>query len=437
MKRYEEYKDSGVEWIGEIPEGWEVTKIKYKANLYPKCDINKIDKSNMVTFTPMECVKTGSLEIRATEFSNYNSSYNVFKNGDILLAKVTPCFENKNIVIANGLIGGIGFGSSELFVFRCGSNTETKFLYYYFQTNEFINFGKSTMYGVAGLKRVNSDLLINRYLAIPPIEEQNRIVDFIDNQTLKIDFLISDKQKLINLLKEKRQAIISEAVTKGIDKNVKMKDSGVEWIGEIPNHWKTMKLRYIGSCQNGLSKAGEFFGSGYPFVSYSDVYKNIELPQNVEGLVESSIYEREHCSVQKGDVFFTRTSETVEEIALASTCMSTIPNATFAGFLIRFRPNSNDLNPGFSKYYFSSQLHRSYFVKEMNLVTRASLNQELLKNLIVIMPPKDEQEKISFYIDSQLKKIDTLITDIQLQIEKLKEYRQSLISEVVTGKVAI
>ena len=151
----------------------------------------------------------------------------------------------------------------------------------------------------------------------------------------------------------------------------------------VPEHWEVKKLRFLGSTKNGISKGGDYFGKGYPFVSYGDVYKNYALPTMVDGLVESSDEERKDFSVEKGDVFFTRTSETIEEVGFSSVCPKTIKDAVFAGFVIRFRPKKDVLNIGFSKYYFRCDLHRAFFVKEMNLVTRASLSQELLKNLIV------------------------------------------------------
>ena len=168
-----------------------------------------------------------------------------------------------------------------------------------------------------------------------------------------IDALIAAKEKTNALLKERRQSIIYEAVSKGLNPDAPMKDSGIEWIGQIPEHWDTLRLRFLGTFQNGISKAGEFFGSGYPFVSYGDVYKNEVLPTVPGGLVESTESERELYSVQKGDVFFTRTSETKEEIGIVAVCKETIPNATFAGFLIRMRPTTNAVTTDFLRYYFS------------------------------------------------------------------------------------
>ena len=197
------------------------------------------------------------------------------------------------------------------------------------------------------------------------------------------------------------------------------------------------RLRFLGSLQNGISKSSDEFGFGYPFVSYGDVYKNIELPKEVKGLVNSSIQDRKIYSVEEGDVLFTRTSETVEEIGFASTCLEEIKDATFAGFLIRFRPNSNRLFKGFSKYYFRCDLNRKFFVKEMNLVTRASLSQNLLNNLSVLLPSYEEQKEIYLALELNVNSINDGISKIRYQIEKLKEAKQSLISEAVTGKIEI
>ena len=136
----------------------------------------------------------------------------------------------------------------------------------------------------------------------------------------------------------------------------------------------------------------------------------------------------------RGDIFFTRTSETIEEIGFTAVCLKTIPNATFAGFLIRVRPITSLITPEFSKYYFRSDSHRCFFVKEMNLVTRASLGQELLKSLPVLLPPLDEQQEIAAYLDRQCAEIDRLIAKKEQIITELEGYKKSLIYECVTGK---
>ena len=150
--------------------------------------------------------------------------------------------------------------------------------------------------------------------------------------------------------------------------------------------------------------------------------------------IDLSDDEKERYSVKKGDIFYTRTSETIEEIGLTSICYKDIENATFAGFLIRIRPKTELLNIGYSKYYVSSNIHRRFFVKEMNLVTRASLSQELLKKLPILIPPYSEQQEIAEFLDNKCYQIDKAIQQKEETITKLEEYKKSLIYECVTGK---
>ena len=230
--------------------------------------------------------------------------------------------------------------------------------------------------------------------------------------------------------------LITKIITNGINPNVNKISSGVDWIGNVPEHWEITKVKYIGTTQNGISKSSEYFGYGYPFVSYGDVYKNYVLPTSLNGLIDSSAEEREAFSVKYGDIFFTRTSETIEEVGFSSVCEKTLEGACFAGFLIRLRPFDVDkeIVTGYAKYYFRSNLTRRYLVKEMNIVTRASLGQELLKSMYVLLPPIDEQKKIAKYLDDKCSVIEKLIIKKQKKIELLQKYKQSLIYEYVTGK---
>jgi type I restriction enzyme S subunit len=308
-------------------------------------------------------------------------------------------------------------------------------LNYYCEFLELIDY---TIYITGSAQpKLTQEALMSIKIIEPPISEQSEIANYLDHKTTQIDTLISKKQQFISLLQEERIAVINQAVTKGLDPKVKMKDSGIAWLGEIPEHWEIKKLKYVGNCQNGISEGAEFFGTGHPFVSYSDVYKNEILPKNVFGLANSNEKHQEHYSVEENDVFFTRTSETIEEIGIASICYDKIEKAVFAGFLIRFRPNTEIINKEFSKYYFRCFIPRTFFVKEMNLVTRASLSQELLKRLPIILPSINEQQRISTFLDKKTSGIDTVISKSKQEIELLKEYKTALISEVVTGKVDV
>lgn len=282
--------------------------------------------------------------------------------------------------------------------------------------------------------RIQMSKLNSVQLPVPTSDIQQNISDYLDRKCSQIDAIITKQKKVIEKLKEYKMSLITEAVTKGLNPDVPMKDSGIDYIGSIPDKWQICRLRNIGTLQNGISKGGEFFGHGYPFVSYSDVYKNFSLPLNVDGLIDSTEEERRNYSVKSGDIFFTRTSETIEEVGLSSICEKTIPNATFAGFLIRVRPFNNKLMNNFAKYYFRSNHHRYYLAKQMNLVTRASLGQDLLKSMPVILPPKEEQIKIAEYLDKKCKAIEDSIEQKQKIIDNLNLYKKSLIYEVVTGK---
>lgn len=238
-KPYPKYKDSGVEWLGKVPEHWVPKPMRYVCKLNPPVNFTGVAEVDELTFLPMDRVKTGYYIPNTAQFSKYNSSYNPFEEGDIVLAKVTPCFENGNIAITENLVGGKGFGSSELFVIR-PTGTHRKFLFYFLQSSVFKQHGEASMTGAGGLKRVSPELLRQSPLPFPPLEEQQAIAAFLDRETARIDALIEKKQRLIELLKEKRQAIITRAVTKGLDPNVPMKDSGVEWLGKVPAHWRVI-----------------------------------------------------------------------------------------------------------------------------------------------------------------------------------------------------
>lgn len=209
------------------------------------------------------------------------------------------------------------------------------------------------------------------------------------------------------------------------------KDSGVKWIGEIPKHWKVIRLRYLGTAQNGISKSGDYFGNGFPFVTYGDAYNNAFF-DTASGLASSTKEDQILYSIEKGDILFTRTSETIDEIGFSSVCLKTIPQATFSGFLIRFRPSSKSLDIKFSSYYFRSKIHRNYFSKNMNIVIRASLGQTLLKSLPVLLPPLTEQTEMVSYLDAKVSKIDRYISTAEKKIAALDELKQVTIADAVT-----
>ncbi|WP_180183891.1 restriction endonuclease subunit S [Acinetobacter sp. YH01020] len=446
FNKYDAYKDSGIDWVGKIPASWDVKRLK--APLAERNEKNDPIKTDFILSLTMhqgvipQSEKTGGGNKPKEDLT----AYKLARPNDIVL-------NSMNVIVGSvGLSKYFGVVSPVYYMLyaRDGAKTNIGYYNYIFQSQAFqknlgrlgtgILIKKSETSGKLNTIRmkISMDDLNNELLPIPSFSEQNKIVDFLDRKTAEIDQAIAIKEQQIALLNERKQIVIQKAVTQGLNPNVAMKDSGVEWIGQIPEHWETSKIRYLGTTQNGISAGGDYFGTGYPFVSYSDVYKNRVLPECVEGLANSTLNDQKSFSVQEGDIFFTRTSETIDEIGFTSVCFKTIENAVFAGFLIRFRPFLKaPLIKEFSKYYFSSPMMRAYFVKEMNLVIRASLSQELLKNLDVLLPDIEEQKAIAEYLDDLTGKIENAVLIKYSEIEKLKEYKTTLINDAVTGKIKV
>lgn len=340
----------------------------------------------------------------------------------------------------NVVIGSVGLSSyfgcvSPVYYMLYTKKYNIKYYNYIFQTKVFQNELKGLGNGILEIRmRIPMEKLNNVILPIPPIEEQDKIVEFLDNKVSEIDNAVEKTKETIEDYKKYKQAIITKAITKGIDKDIKFKDSGIDWIGYVPETWNIKKIRYLGSLQNGISAGAEKFGFGYPFANYGDIYNNISLPRTLSGLINSTENDRKTYSIKKNDIFFTRTSETIEEVGFSAAALDDINDACFSGFIIRFRPYENNMKAEFYKYYFRSDIHRRYFVKEMNLVTRASLGQDLLKNMPVLIPSEKEQFKIANYLDRKCFEIDKLISTNQKIVEELEQYKKSLIYEYVTGK---
>lgn len=207
-------KDSGVEWIGQVPEHWEVKKLKYLAKLSPSKSEITCNHEESCSFIPMEKLKLNTLVLdEIKQIKNVYSAYTYFRDEDLLIAKVTPCFENKNFAIAKNLVNGIGFGSSEIYILRAYNNLFNKFLFYRLQEQNFMEIAISKMSGTGGLKRVPSEFINNFQLALPPFCEQQQIADYLDKQTAKIDQAIVLKTAHIEKLREYKNVLINDVVT--------------------------------------------------------------------------------------------------------------------------------------------------------------------------------------------------------------------------------
>ena len=423
MKQYSEYKDSGVKWIGEIPSLWSTTRIKNIATFNPsKTKENKF----IVGYAPMECVRNGNIEAREIEISKISSGLTYFEEGDLVVAKVTPCFENGNIAIARNLKNGCAYGSSELFVFRCDKIVD-KYLFFYMQDERFKHKCCSTMTGTGGLKRVSSEFIRNAYITIPSSEEQQSIVNYLDTKVNKIDNYIATAEKEIAALDELKQVTIADAVTHGINPNAPMKDSGIPWIGMVPEHWEVNKIRSLFKLSNQKTK-----DPSCTLLSLSQ-YTGVRLKSECDNV---GMFEAEttigYNVVQKGQF--------VMNIMLAWNGSYSVSNY------------NGVISPAYCVFDFIRNCDKKYFDYLLRLKAYSGAFKTLSKGLIdsrlrlypdyfrtfpIVFPPVEEQNEIVTYIDHKVAQIDKVKASELAQIEKLKEYKQRLISDVVTGKVKV
>lgn len=426
MIPYPAYKSTNLPWLPKIPEHWEVYKIR---DLFIERNTKVSDKD----YAPLSVSKGGIVpQIETVAKTDNGENRKLVKKGDFVINSRSDRKGSSGVSSFDGSVSLINL------VLKPRNSNNDKFLHYLLRSIPFVEEFYRNGHGIV------ADLWTTRYsemktisIPFPSDTEQEQIVRYLDSMTAKINKLIRAKKKQIALLQEQRQAIINNAVTRGLDPNVEMKDSGIDWIGEIPKHWTIQRLGHFSSLQNGISAPAEYFGSGFPFIGYGDVYNNYEIPSTISGRAKSSNEEQKRYSVQEGDIFFTRTSETMEEIAFSSVCRKTIPHATFSGFLIRVRPHKRVISTLFAKYYFRNMKLRNYFVKEMNLVTRASLSQQLLRNLPVILPPIEEQEEIAQKIEAENDCFSLTINKFEHEITLFDEYKKSLISSIITGQADV
>jgi len=433
LKPYPAYKASGVEWLGAVPEGWEVVRLRFLADLNPSpTEIDDTDEEREVQFLPMEAVgDDGSLSLEQLRpIVAVKSGYTYFAEGDVTYAKITPCFENGKGAILQGLNGGFGFGSTELTVLRPRQRIDRRFLWQITASRDFRSLGESYMYGAGGQKRVPNDFARNLPIPLPPLPEQQAIADYLDAETQRIDTLIAELREMIRLLKEKRQALISHCVTKGLDPTVPMKDSGVEWLGEVPEGWEVIAIKWLSPVQRGASprpiddpkyfdEAGE-----YGWVRIRDVTaSNGRLKSTEERLSsEGSLYS---VKLEPGQLFVSIAG------SVGKPCITEIKACIHDGFV--FFPDLRDGKDWVYTLFESGECYQGLG----KLGTQLNLNTDTIGSIRIPMPPKPERVEILRFLDRETAKIDHLISETEDTITLMQERRSALISSVVTGKLQV
>ncbi|OGW13731.1 MAG: hypothetical protein A2W77_08295 [Nitrospinae bacterium RIFCSPLOWO2_12_39_16] len=438
MKRYSAYKDSGIEWIGEIPEGWGVKRLKYLLKSVEsgsresqEQEFNDVDKIPSIGGEHISW--SGNIEFTDNKFVSKKYFLRLkkgkIKTGDVLLVKDGATI-GKTAFVKNEINAAI---NEHVFILRTNNNFKDGLLYYNLVsdfTQDLINlFSRGA--AQAGLP---SDFVSNIFLLIPPEPEQTAIATFLDHKTAKIDELIKKNEGLIELLKEKRQAIISHAVTKGLDPNAKMKDSGIEWLGEIREGWGVKKLKYVAEIVLGKMLQNEDSGKDElkPYMRAQNIQWEIVDITDVKEMWFSD-YEIKKYRVQKGDLLISEGGE-VGRTALWN---GELEECYIQNSVHKVTVDKKLANNRYLLNLLKTYGKWGYFESIVNRVSIGHLTREKLKEIKIVCPPKNEQEQIVTYLDKKSSSMDEIIQKIQPQIEKLKEYRQALISNVVTGKVRV
>jgi type I restriction enzyme, S subunit len=441
--RYPAYKPSGVEWLGEVPEHWETLRLRFAVTLNPsKQEAKELGEQEVVSFLPMEAIgEDGSLRLEnEREVAECLSGYTYFRDGDVCVAKITPCFENGKGAILRDLKGGIGFGTTELIVARPEKEKITsEFLDYLFRSQTFRRLGESEMYGAGGQKRVPDSFVRDFIAALPSIEEQNQATTFLDHETAKIDALIAEQQRLIELLQEKRQAVISHAVTKGLNPDAPMKDSGVEWLGQVPEHWKVTRLRYFSKSLPGFAFPSSRFvedeGQWKLLRGINVGVSNIRWDETVYWKMEEGDQLEEYI-LSPGDLVVGLDRPLIKEgLRVARIQQEDCPCLLLQR--VAAVKCTIDLAPDFLYHLLSSRFFVAHFEPDTTGVSVPHISTSQIDSFVVPVPPREEQIKIINYLSEVLGRIKILGIESTKSISILRERRSALISAAVTGQIDV
>ncbi len=442
--RYPAYKDSGVEWLGEVPAHWEVRRLQYVADVNPvDAYTSRLPLDTEVSFVPMEAVgEYGGLRLdNTTTVGDTKAGYTHFRDNDVLVAKITPCFENGKGALARGLVNGQAFGTTELHVLRPGASFYAGFLFYLSISRPFRLIGEAAMYGAGGQKRISDDFVRNFRSAFPNVSEQRQIATFLDRETARIDALIEKKRKLIELLQEQRAAIITRAVTRGLDPHAPMKNSGVEWLGEIPAHWSALRLKQLltqieqgwsPDCENriaapeewGVMKAGCVNGGRFNQMEHKTLPAEVYPPKSLE--------------IRPGDLLMSRASgsrELVGSVAVVRECRSQL---LLCDKLFRLYPDDQN-DARYLVYALSGKSARAQIEVALSGGSGMANNiaQSVVKDLLLGVPHREEQVRIANFLDHETTRFDSVAKVVYRAMDQLLDLRSSLITAAVTGAIDV
>lgn len=441
MKKYPAYKDSGVEWIGEIPNSWIVNRIKpllidCQNGVWgdePKEDQNDIICVRVADFNMNALgVSSDNLTIRNIQESQQNSR--ILKKSDLLIEKSgggekqpvgrVIAFDLDRTSVCSNFVAKISPNESKII---------SRYLLYYFQSLYSWGINIPSIKQTTGIQNLDTNQYFANSISLPSIAEQLKIAAFLDHKTRQIDDLIAKKQRLIELLREERTALINQAVTKGLDPTVPMKDSGIEWLGEIPEHWKAKRLKFLAiSVQTGNTppseKAEYYEYQDVDWFTPSDFGEAIYLNDSHRKINSKAIRDGVAKLFKPYSVLIIGIGATLGKIGIIDRQASSNQQINSIEF-------SEEMNPIFAAYFLKS--HEAVIKNLSNAATLAILNQTATKSIYLTCPPKAEQEKISKFVDEKYLQVESSIKGILYEVELISEYKSSLINEAVTGKIDV
>lgn len=434
LKPYAEYKDSSVPWLDCLPSSWETRRAK---TLFQIVDIrSETGQEELLTVSS----KNGVIPRRNATVTMFKAEsyvgYKLCWPGDLVINSLWAWMQGLGFACYNGII------SSAYGVYRLNGDYSENFLFFDYLLRSYAYLWELRVRS-KGIWRsryqLTDDSFLDMPILIPPKEDQRQIIAYLDSESRKISRLIRNKRRLIELLKEQKQAIINQAVTHGIDPNVRLKPSGVEWLGDIPEHWEVRRLRTIASVKpSGVDKNSIENEQPVLLCNYVDVYKNEVITNKIDFMKATATQDEIRAfELKAGDVVITKDSESWDDIAVPAFVPETLPGVVCAYHLAIVRPNTKLIDGEFLFRAFSSDPVADQFRVSANGVTRYGLAQGAIKSAYFPFPPKEEQRKIIEFISEKSSEIHAAITRAEREIELMREYRTRLIADVVTGKVDV
>lgn len=401
-KKERKMRDSGIPWIGEVPEGWEFSKIKYHCTMKSGDNITALDISDNGEYPVY-----GGNGLRG-----FYKIYN--KNGNHILIGRQGALAG-NVHLVNGK-----FWATDHAVIVTLKNDV--FINYFFRMLESMNLNQYA-FDTAAQPGLSVSRIMNLNIVLPNLKEQHRIADFLGSKCSEIDTLIENLRARMESAKEYKKAVITEAVTKGLDKDAKMKDSGVEWIGEIPEGWKVVRFKHIASIKSNLVQPDKYMK--YPQIAPDNIEKDTGRLLSHQTVEESGFISGNHL-FYRGQILYSKIRPNLNKLTVAP----------FDGLC------SADMYPIESKLptlFMVYSMLSTYFVSQVSLIIQdrvkmPKINQEELGEIKVAVPSQQEMLTIADYLDSKCSEIDALLQNYEYQIATLEEYKKSLIYEYVTGK---